>query len=134
MSKEKIYVMCTCKNPGRISPDIHEADCEYAKALRSKCYPELIGNKSRGSEIPPVDLPNICPVCGAEVSIKEDGEFAKRIYACGGTYEMKPQIQNHTDYFWGTCGDFDRIEKNEYVRMPENQEGRSRAERRCEAM
>lgn len=43
---------------------------------------------------------NTCPCCGQKLVFK-DGWVAE--YACGAKYTMKPQCQNHTDVFWGTC-------------------------------
>lgn len=50
-------------------------------------------------------FPTACPVCGSEVAGGENGgtPWATQIYACGGRYEPKPQIQNHTDKWWGLC-------------------------------
>lgn len=45
-------------------------------------------------------FPDVCPCCGAVATQKED---KKVHYACGGSYTPKPQIQNHTDKWWGQC-------------------------------
>ena len=48
-------------------------------------------------------FPNTCPLCGAK-TIKEGTDyFNGPIYGCGGQYTFKPQIQNHTDKWWGSC-------------------------------
>jgi hypothetical protein len=54
---------------------------------------------------PPPDFPNECPCCGAEIAGGEHGgtPWASQIYACGGAYRPKPQIQNHTYIWWGHC-------------------------------
>jgi len=88
---------------------------------RSRIYPEVIGDYSRGWKVDPPEFPDACPACGAErnddpetpvphpydrgetVRIGNGGRWAT--YACGGYYKRKPQIQNHTDYWWGKCGD-----------------------------
>lgn len=53
----------------------------------------------------PVTFPDTCPACGAAKSAEtgNGGWNAKAAYACGGSYESKPQIQNHTDKWWGSC-------------------------------
>ena len=108
-----VRVECTCDCAGRadddFKKDIHGGDCEYYQARTKLEYPELAGNKIRGNVKPPVVYPDECPACGAETvddhgfSVGTDS-FPTREYACGGKYEPKPQIQNHTDYFWGSCG------------------------------
>ncbi len=88
-------------------------------------YPELTGYRSRDREVPPPVFPDACSTCGASrtddpnVTYESNSLFAKRdgmpkvgrhpngwwaSYACGGSYTPKPQIQNHTEYFWGSCG------------------------------
>ena len=54
----------------------------------------------------PANLPLVCPKCGCAVIDHTDiGKPWERIvYACGGAYRSKPQIQNHTDKWWGHCG------------------------------
>ena len=49
------------------------------------------------------DFPGVCPCCQA--GVREYGEFhwSAPVYGCGGQYRQKPQIQNHTDKFWGSC-------------------------------
>jgi hypothetical protein len=51
------------------------------------------------------DIPGRCPVCKAlcieRDSVGQPWESAK--YRCGGEYKSKPQIQNHTDKWWGSC-------------------------------
>jgi hypothetical protein len=70
-------------------------------------YPELIGYKCRGEKCPPPTFPDACPTCGAaKVDHVDPGHplsLEKVRYACGGAYEPKPQIQNHTDKWWGKC-------------------------------
>jgi hypothetical protein len=53
----------------------------------------------------PVTFPEACPACGAAKSSEtgNGGWNAKASYACGGSYSSKPQIQNHTDKWWGSC-------------------------------
>jgi hypothetical protein len=53
-------------------------------------------------------FPDTCPVCGAATVPHPKAETHGRdyhpiAYACGGSYDHKPQIQNHTDKWWGTC-------------------------------
>lgn len=72
----------------------------------SHIYPEL--SQTRGIRIaPPLEFPPVCPVCQA-AKVTDTGADAwahKRTaaYACGGAYTHKPQIQNHTDKWWGKC-------------------------------
>jgi hypothetical protein len=70
-------------------------------------------------------FPAACPCCGAEKLFDSGSDteptrtgrprqrkgrpvfvpsYARRAaYACGGVYELKSQIQNHTDKWWGRC-------------------------------
>lgn len=66
-------------------------------------YPELIGYRSRNREVPPPEYPDTCPSCGAGTVNAQAEYLHGPLYRCGGQYVIKPQIQNHTDYFWGTC-------------------------------
>jgi hypothetical protein len=51
-----------------------------------------------------IPFPIACPACGAGiVSAVDDGSLSSASYACGAAYKSKPQIQNHTDKWWGTC-------------------------------
>jgi len=43
-----------------------------------------------------------CPVCGAPEDTPAEGRKGPK-YRCGGQYTQKPQIQNHTDKWWGLC-------------------------------
>ncbi len=98
-------IECTCNVDQRegVLKGIHSVHCAISRDRHRRSYRELIGNKCRGNKHPPVELPDKCPVCDAKATVKKDGQFAKRMYECGGSYSMKPQIQNHTDYFWGSC-------------------------------
>jgi predicted RNA-binding Zn-ribbon protein involved in translation (DUF1610 family) len=50
-------------------------------------------------------FPKSCPVCGSKmVKRTHKGPFSTITYACGGGYDTKPQIQNHHDVWWGSCG------------------------------
>jgi hypothetical protein len=73
----------------------------------------------------PTEFPERCPRCGAEKAsdtgaaavptrtgkprrsagrvVRVPAYARKAAYACGGTYELKPQCQNHTDKWWGRC-------------------------------
>lgn len=66
-------------------------------------YPEVWAER----DAPPV-FPEKCPVCGGvRVQGSEPGATsysATASYFCGGKYELKPQIQTHTDKWWGKCG------------------------------
>jgi hypothetical protein len=69
-------------------------------AIPSHIYPE-IRQPMRGLLKAP-EFPAACPACGAEVQAR--GNFFHPVtYACGGSYDEKPQIQNHTDVWWGRC-------------------------------
>lgn len=73
--------------------------------LAETVYPEITGYLRRGREVPPPAFPSACPCCGAALVETKEGEWsASAQYACGGTYEPKPQIQNHTRVWWGVCG------------------------------
>ena len=58
-----------------------------------KIYPEIW--RSRDETKAP-KFPPACPVCGA-------AETSPGVYACGGAYQQKAQIQRHTDKWWGEC-------------------------------
>ncbi len=47
-------------------------------------------------------FPESCPVCGAAASA-HGNRYHPVTYACGAAYTDKPQIQNHTDKWWGAC-------------------------------
>ena len=53
----------------------------------------------------PVVFPDACPACGATKTSDTSGRssWPEARYACGGSYTNKPQIQNHTDKWWGHC-------------------------------
>ena len=84
---------CDCKQ----SEYGHQAGCQSMKAI----YPELVGDWVGGKKAPPPKFPDVCPGCGAEVIRPVSRRTA--VYACGGSYSPKPQIQNHTDKWWGHC-------------------------------
>jgi hypothetical protein len=115
MKKVKCTCSCQDKPEGDFLKDCHGCSCDLYQARHELIYPELTGNQIRGKKKHPVEYPDKCPACGAEkVSEKEfiigTDRFPTRIYGCGGKYETKPQIQNHTDYFWGSCGKLKDIE------------------------
>jgi hypothetical protein len=66
-------------------------------------YPEVTqAIRHREDPYPTPVFPDTCPRCGAVATAR--GNFFHPIkYACGGSYEEKPQIQNHTDVWWGRC-------------------------------
>lgn len=74
----------------------------------TKIYPEITGYMNRDRRSPPPAFPDECPVCKAPRTFtKVDADqwgVAHATYACGGRYDLKPQIQNHTNYWWGSCG------------------------------
>lgn len=51
----------------------------------------------------PVTFPDTCPACGAARTVETRTGFGGAQYACGATYKSKPQIQNRTDKWWGSC-------------------------------
>lgn len=70
-----------------------------------KKYPELQGYRIRGQPAPLVEFPGMCPCCGSQlVEEIHDGWTDCATYACGGRYGPKPQIQDHTLVWWGSCG------------------------------
>lgn len=77
-----------------------------------KSYPEItqgLGNYTGGGAWVPKQAtptpPATCPACGAS-SIEVDATVYQQLarYSCGGAYNYKSQIQNHTDKWWGHCG------------------------------
>lgn len=70
--------------------------------MTENIYPELVGFRVNGAKAPPPEFPHHCPVCDAEITIRHRWNCR---YECGGGYQSKPQIQNHTEKFWGKCGD-----------------------------
>jgi len=54
-------------------------------------------------------FPETCPICEAPIAKVQPEQEATRyfkngpVYECGGQYTIKPQIQNHTQKWWGTC-------------------------------
>lgn len=62
-------------------------------------YPEL--NQAVGNGKP--NYPKTCPICGAGIAVYYADEYNGPTYECGGQYQTKPQIQNHTDKWWGQC-------------------------------
>jgi len=77
------------------------APTQRSPQMLNECYPELIGFRNRDADAPPPKFPDTCPTCNAPATTKQIGEAR---YECGGRYGPKPQIQNHTDKFWGRCG------------------------------
>ena len=79
----------------RVYPEIH----------RGRDVPDSSG-RVRKTPKTPLAFPDTCPECG---SLKTDeivtGFSSDRgcHYECGGGYRRKPQIQNHTDVWWGSC-------------------------------
>jgi hypothetical protein len=73
---------------------------------KNMTYPEVCGNWIDGYQAPPPMFPDRCPGCGARVAEDQNvGTWnVQRVYRCGGRYRPKPQIQNHTDIWWGHCG------------------------------
>lgn len=68
-------------------------------------YPELLGYRHRDNEIPPVKIPDHCPICKAKLS-NHGGRLSENdvaVYDCGGSYRRKRQIQCHTFIWCGTC-------------------------------
>ena len=57
---------------------------------------------TNGGETPP-NFPSTCPLCGAKTFKEAESFFEGPIYTCRGQYTYKPQIQCHTNYWWGSC-------------------------------
>lgn len=53
------------------------------------------------AEVGPPVFPDACPACQAPKTAEVAWRRAE--YACGASYSDKPQIQNHTDKWWGSC-------------------------------
>lgn len=67
----------------------------------ARILPEISQSRYPVREEAPV-FPDNCPACGAGVSSR--GNFFRPVtYSCGAAYTEKPQIQNHTDKWWGSC-------------------------------
>jgi hypothetical protein len=73
----------------------------YPEIHRGRGVPDSSGSM-RSKPSKPLTFPDVCPVCNAAATT--DGDYRGRKYACGGKYETKPQIQNHTEVWWGRCG------------------------------
>jgi len=74
--------------------------------MNENIYPEVT---TPATPLPSADntlpeFPKSCPVCGACV-VESSTEWCREMarYACGGEYTSKPQIQNHTNKWWGSC-------------------------------
>lgn len=63
--------------------------------------PEIWRNIRDRNE-PAPSFPDTCPACGAVATMHGD-YYSPVAYACGAAYTEKPQIQNHTDKWWGSC-------------------------------
>lgn len=67
-------------------------------------YPEIYRPNKPGAD--PPEFPATCPVCGEDRTFqvtKAPPYLCRASYACGGTYTRKPQIQTHTNKWWGMC-------------------------------
>jgi len=71
--------------------------------MRTEVYPEITTPNDGKSK--PI-FPDECPKCLAVTVALALGHVNDCMckYACGGTYTCKPQIQNHTNKWWGYCG------------------------------
>ena len=65
-------------------------------------YPEL-WQARRPEQGPTPVFPEACPACSAPAVEHGKLHYHPVTYACGGGYDEKPQIQNHTDKWWGYC-------------------------------
>lgn len=67
-------------------------------------YEEVHMRIQRGVPDPLPEFPDTCPECGAAKDETHKSNFYRPVrYECGGTFDIKPQIQNHTDKWWGSC-------------------------------
>jgi hypothetical protein len=48
-------------------------------------------------------FPEVCPKCGADIADSDVKGYSGPKYECGGQFRLKPQIQTHTNYWWGHC-------------------------------
>ena len=105
-TKREVRIKSAARIRGRLMADVAEKKPTPLRTVDySKIYPELVGYKCRGSVVPPPQFPDACPKCGAPKTAEDRLALVERCtYACGGGYSPKPQIQNHTDYWWGKCG------------------------------
>jgi len=70
-------------------------------------YPEL-WRPNDGLDRLKMKFPTECPVCNAVTFAPKKLRAAGLVdngplYECGGQYTFKPQIQNHTNKWWGRC-------------------------------
>ena len=82
---------CDCESVEGFLKGVHKAHCRSHDAI----YPEICVDRGESPF-----LPESCPACGAEAEKRGNNTVT---YACGGSYRPKPQIQNHTDKWWGSC-------------------------------
>lgn len=115
MPKSKMVTVSAVPRGGyyRGFDDIPRADAEAA-GLRanqydvvSAGYPEVQMSVDSAREHATM-FPTKCPACGAQcVSVKRIARVPAyqrtAVYECGGAYTSKPQMQNHTEKWWGHC-------------------------------
>jgi len=75
---------------------------EMARRMTEATYLMPGGGTETVGRQPMPTFPAACPACGAE-GTPSTSYYDPVSYACGAAYTMKPQIQNHTDKWWGTC-------------------------------
>ena len=85
---------------------------QLIKRPKNYNYGEL--HTSSGSKF---DYPETCPCCEANGAEVKDSWYHKFAYECGGKWEWKSQIQNHTNKVYGRCGLDDKYEEQERVAM-----------------
>ena len=64
-------------------------------------YDEIACSRAWPTKMP--TFPNVCPICKSKTVTDLENFFNGPIYKCGGQYNSKPQIQTHTDKWWGKC-------------------------------
>ena len=66
----------------------------------SAILPELEQDRDEGDIHSFTGYPPTCPNCAAALATSTS---SSQYYTCGASYEVKPQIQTHTNKWWGVC-------------------------------
>lgn len=96
--------------------DIHRVQCGDALSsgqitLIAEVFMNILPEVTQSFRLAQTEatvFPESCPACKSPRIINHSGvniiEYLRSAtYACGAHYTHKPQIQNHTEKWWGTC-------------------------------